>query len=605
MRFRPAAASLLCWTLLLAGTGSDASAAGIRLVGVKTSAPAGVSVTAVGSSLISVAGLGAPLGAGLAVPMAGGLPDQAVPSVTLQDDSALQALSAAVPAEGQRTPESATGGLIEGLARAVPPAEASLGAAVEKLQRLYSGPAAVADEEPEPSAQGLPEHLPIGWVRRRLDLSRSRSPAVLERQARVQKKGFRKEAVNPRVLSLHNDRYTMELPVGLVTDQKDSGRCWIFAGLNMLRSRLISQGKVRKDFEFSENHVYYFSQLERANRALETAAKKVYAKGKPGLAPETLETAAPDINDGGNFAAFQFLVEKYGLVPKSAMPETKSSGATTLLDRELNSSLGLTVRELAADSRRLARKGGESRARRIKEAGLERIVKILSAHLGVPPSRFDYAPKTKRSPKAKARSYTPRGFLKDFVRFDFDDYVQVASWPYRRRQVSYESQGSAFGTPRPGDRPVNYRFLNVDMDRLEALAVAGLESGQPVYVYAAMDRDADPRTGIMHPAVYDRASVYGLSEEPETGLTRLQSLALGLNTGNHLMVLTGFDRPEQGQPVVKFKVENSWGPKFGDRGVYHMYRGWFREHVFNIIVHKSLLSRPELAAWTSEARKLD
>jgi bleomycin hydrolase len=318
-----------------------------------------------------------------------------------------------------------------------------------------------------------------------------------------------------------------------------------------------------------------------------------------------LAPIAPTIEDGGNFVKFRFLVEKYGLVPKSAMPETKSSGATARLDAEINYSLGITVRSLVSDALRVAKEGGISRAADIREEGMARLMKILSAHLGTPPTRFDYAAEGPAGRHGR-RSYTPQGFVKDFVGFKFDDYVQVGSWPFQKRDIAYEADGGFRGAPAPGKLPLNYRFVNVDVERLEHLATAALASGKPVYIYVAMSKDVDNKTGIMHPKIYDRQAVYGLSRQERTqNLSRAQSASLGLNGGNHLMVLTGFDRPDPNGPVVKFRVENSWGQKSGDHGVYHMYREWFREHAYSIIVPKSVLSTAELKAWKSKARQLN
>ncbi|HAH05378.1 MAG TPA: hypothetical protein DCM05_02455 [Elusimicrobia bacterium] len=480
-------------------------------------------------------------------------------------------------------------------------APAAEAASPERIEQLYNGgvkPEASAAEALE--APEVEEGLPLGWVRKEQAKSRSVDSRTARLQRKAQSRGFSRAALNPEVLKRHNAHYTHEVPVGEVTDQKSSGRCWIFAGLNMIRSMMLAEGRIGKDFEFSQNYLYFFSQLEQSNRYLEQVMKAAYEPGSVKHIPRDLQMIAPSVEDGGHFEYLQFLVGKYGLVPKSAMPETKSSGATDGLDGELNYSLGITVRELLEDARALENGRGPSRAREIRERGMDRVWKILAAHLGTPPERVSHPV------KGRKRSFTPQRFAKDFAGYRLDDYVHVTAYPYEKQGVAGEEDDSSIGAATRGHRARNVKALNVSLDRLERLALAALEGGQPVDIFASMKRDISGKTGIMHPAVFDRAAVYGWSAEQEREkLTRAQGVSLGLNGPDHLMMLTGFDRPDPEKPVVKFKVENSWGPKIGDHGVFHMYREWFRQNLFGIVVHKSFLSKAERKAWEAAKKNAD
>jgi len=485
--------------------------------------------------------------------------------------------------------------LLQQLKKALPSDDEGVQAALAKIERIFTSKTSAAAKPPR-----MQESLSPEWVKKRIDERRGADKAVLKKQSQIRGQGFDKAALNPEILTRHNSSYTKTIPVGKVTNQQRSGRCWIFAGLNMLRDMLVAQGKVRKNFEFSENYLYYFSQLERSNLYLGKVIREVYGKKAKDINPRDLGDIAPKIGDDGKFADFQLLVEKYGLVPKNAMPETASSEGTDRLNKEINDSLGLAAQSLVADARRVAKTGGVSRAAKIRKESLTRLVKILTAHLGTPPARFA------RTTAGRRRSYTPQEFARKFAGFKFDDYAQVGSWSFRKRGLAYEFKKSFLGAPAPGDPPMNYRFVNVDIKRLEQLAVKALSRGKPVYIYVAMNRDVDKKSGIMHPKIFKRADAYDLSRrERGRKLSRAQATSLELNNGSHLMVLTGFDRPDKNGPIVKFRVENSWGPEFGEGGVFHMYREWFREHAYSIIVPKNLLSSDELKAWQSPARPMN
>lgn len=523
---------------------------------------------------------------------------QASPSFLGESLSAAPILPLATPALPARnaspTPTSAeTTEIVSALnqvKRAAPTVSAGNSASTEEIGEVYDGrfirAVAALDKESEPRPEGLPKQ----WVRRHTTRSQAGKTVALQRRAQV--KGFPQAARNARILARHNDHYTHGVPIGRVTDQKESGRCWIFAGLNMVRSLLIARGKVDKQFEFSENYLYFFNQLEKANRYLERVAAGANEKEEKASLSSQLQSVAPDIEDSGNFESFQFLVEKYGLVPKNAMPETASSGSTGGLNAELNYSLGITAREMLADAPG-AKGRGRRHARETRQRGMSRVWKILAAHLGTPPSRFEHLTDDRQ------RSYTPLHFAKKFVAVNLDDYIQVGSWPRVKQGIVY-AEGDSDIAARS-----NFRYIDVGVDRMEELALKALSRNQPVYIFASQNRDFDSKTGIMHPGIYDRSSVYGFTaKEKREHLTRASRHDLGMNDPSHLMVLTGYDRPDPNKPVVKFRVENSGGAGVGDSGVFHMYREWFRQNAFSIIVHKSLLSRLERTAWKQEAEDI-
>ncbi len=453
------------------------------------------------------------------------------------------------------------------------------------LRTLFDG-SSDADEE-SPVAPGVP----FNWVQQMIGQSAASNTKL---QDAVRRKGFAKAAVNSEVLKKHNNRYTVELPVGPVMNQEGTEQCWVYAGQNVLRSMLIAAGKVPKNFEFSHTYLHFFNMLEKANHQLETAAVRIYKRGrKSETATSRRKALVPRMEDNGEYAYFAFLVSKYGLVPKSAMKNTVSSEKTALLNEELNARLALVEAEMMANARRHKAGRAPDLAMEILERGRSRIWNILAAHLGIPPTQFAYRP----NPSKRPRTFTPRKFAQKFVGFDPNDYVLVASFPGKKTGTTYEIKDSAIGASSPGRPRSNVRFLQVALERLEVLAVAAIAGGQPVYFAADHYNDIHLESGIMHPEIYNRAALYQSADEGR--LSRAEAFYLGRLRTRHAMALTGFDRPDNDKPVVKFKVENSWGADVGSRGVFHLYREWFHRNVLEILVHRRFLSRPERKSWNN------
>ncbi len=242
---------------------------------------------------------------------------------------------------------------------------------------------------------------------------------------------------------------------------------------------------------------------------------------------------------------------------------------------------------------------------------MARVWKILSTHLGVPPERFDYRVDGKptkndgiKTTKTKVTTMTPLDFAKDVAGFDPDDYVSVASYPNKKDDTVYEIKKSAIGKTRPGEPTFDLRFLNVSPARMEQLAAASIKGGQAVWFAAEVRQDVDHKTGVMHPGVYDRASVYQFSKDEEApALSRKENGYFQQVVADHAMLLTGYDQPDPDGPIVKFKVENSWGDKYGSEGIYHLYHDWFVKNVFEVVVNKKFLSESELALWKGKAKR--
>ena len=461
---------------------------------------------------------------------------------------------------------------------------------------------------------GLPEGIPQSWIHQLNKMDRSMSPEANRLRDVVQRTGFRTVALNKEILDNHNDKYTTQLVRGPITDQSQSGRCWLFAGLNMIRSALIAEKRVPKDFEFSQNYLHFFNMLEKCNRQLEQATEILLARSVGVNIPKNVLLArlTGGLGDGGWDQWFQFLVSKYGLVPRGAMPETPSSMSTSFMTQELENTLAASVQALVEKTRGLKPVAAAKAALRIRSDALARVWRILDTHLGTPPSDFEYRQDGQREKVGLARvspatvvRYTPQQFSQKFVQFDPADYVTVTNYPGKKKNGVFTIERSAIGAAMPGQDKFDLRFINVGEKRLEELVTASIQGGQPVYFGADVGQDVDYKSGIMHPKIYDRAPVYGFAQDEHERLSRTAATRLQVLGPNHAMAITGFDRPNPQGPVVKFQVENSWGGGVGSRGIFHMYRDWMHRNVFDLLIHKKFLNPGEVKAWKGEAKVID
>ncbi len=452
------------------------------------------------------------------------------------------------------------------------------------------------------------------WVEKMMEDGKARSDQAKRIRNTIQNDGIKTLISNRGLLALHNSFYTMEIPGGLITDQKATGKCWIFAGLNVVRSQLRGDGKISPMFEFSSNYLYFFSLLEKSNTYLETI---INAPSKSEDAAKTRSRMDPSTGDEGWWNDFIFLVKKYGIVPKEAMPETYSSEQTAELQSELQKHLGAIAYEIHSKNQKLRDKTNLQRKaelRDIKEKKLRGIWKILASHLGDPPTEFEikhqeYIERKDTHNRVEnyrehSRKWDPRTY-RDSFRFNLEDYITVTANPLKEENRVYRTKDSSIGKALPGKPAYNLRRLNLNNEALQILVEKSITAGEPVWFAADVFKDIDPSTGILHPSLKNHEGLYDFkpNEKPKTLSAKIkQWLRIGMPT--HAMAIVGIDRPNRKESIVKFKVENSWG-MMGDMGYFHMYREWFEEHVYEVIIHKSLLSEDQFNLWNGSAEVLE
>ena len=379
--------------------------------------------------------------------------------------------------------------------------------------------------------------------------------------------------------------FSLDLTKDKVSDQKASGRCWMFAALNTFRHKMIA-GFQLEDFELSQAHTFFWDKYEKSNWFLEqvlaTADQELTSRKVKFL----LDTPQ---QDGGQWDMVVSLFEKYGVVPKSVYPESISSSNS----RELNQILNKLLRQDAQILRELVAEGANSAELQAKkEELLQEVFNFLAMNLGLPPRQFDFSYRDKDNNFHSESGLTPQVFFKKYVDLKLDDYVSIINAPTADKPYGKSYTVEMLGNV-VGSKPV--RYLNVEMDRLKELAIAQMRAGETVWFGSDVGQSSNRKAGIMADGMYDFTSSMDiqLTQDKAGRLDYSESLM------THAMVLTGVDLDENGK-ANKWKVENSWGEKVGNKGYFVASDSWMDEYTYQIVVRKEFLTEAELAAYESE-----
>ena len=374
--------------------------------------------------------------------------------------------------------------------------------------------------------------------------------------------------------------YSISLTQGKITNQKKSGRCWMFAALNTMRFAVMK--KLDLDtFELSQNYTLFYDKLEKANYFLESILETLDEPTEGRLIAHLL--SAP-LNDGGQWDMAISLIKKYGVVPSWVMPETVHSTGTAKYLPILNRKL----REDALELRAMAKEGKDTAARR--EEMLAEIYNALCILYGQPPRSFDFEYTDKDEHYHCDRNLTPHTFLEKYVGNDFDDYVVIISSPIHALNRTYCQ-------PFMGDVvEENMFWLNLSQEELEDLTIRQLQAGEGVMFSCDCHPDGDRANGYCDPDCFQYGEVLG---GLTFGMTKAERLLTRESTMNHCMMFCGVNLDENGK-ADRWKIENSWGDASGQKGYYIGSEKWFKANVYQITVRKSLLSDAQRALLDQE-----
>lgn len=402
----------------------------------------------------------------------------------------------------------------------------------------------------------------------------------------VTSSGLVKSARVPERVAKATRSFTYQVqPQGAITNQKQSGRCWMFAALNIMRFEIMQQWNL-ETFEFSQSYPLFYDKLERANWFLCQVLDMV---DEPLEGREMAFLLDDPLGDGGQWDMFMALVRKYGVVPKEAMPETACSSNT----REMDAYLTKLLRGYAAELRRAHGAGAsaDELCDRIPQM-MATVRRALCICLGEPPASFDVRAHDKDKKLVEHLGMTPLGFYREFLAERFDDYVSVIS-----ANTADKPFGRTYTIERLGNvaEAGQVKHLNLPIERLKELALSMLRDNRPVWFGSDVGQSSLRDDGLLDPAAIDVDAIFGTQVE----MDRATRLDYGDSCMTHAMVLQGVDVDASGR-TTQWRVENSWGKDFGNDGFYIMDDAWFDEFVYQIAVPKSLLTAEERAAWETE-----
>ncbi|MBF2346849.1 aminopeptidase C [Listeria seeligeri] len=407
------------------------------------------------------------------------------------------------------------------------------------------------------------------------------NPDKLVFQASIMKNGIKAATENPESKARVRPVFSHEVATDKVSNQQQSGRCWMFAALNTFRHKLNGTLGL-KDFELSQNFINFWDKLEKANYFLENIIETANEDENSRLVSWLLDTPQ---QDGGQWDMLVSIIEKYGAVPKSAMPETFQSSKSADLNHLLNE-------RLRTDAVILRKAVNEkTNASAMKEEMLVEIYQLLVMSLGEPPKVFDFEYRNKDNEFKQDLQISPKDFFKRYIDVDLRDYIPLINAPTKDKPFNQAFTVDYLGNI-VGGAPIKY--LNVEMDVLKKAAVEQIKDGETVWFGCDVGQLSERSSGIMDTDIFLTNQAFGF----KTKMTKAERLDYKHSMLTHAMVLTGINVADG--EVNRWKVENSWGEAIGNKGYFVASDAWMDEFTFQVVVQKKYLSEELLNAFNQE-----
>ena len=389
-----------------------------------------------------------------------------------------------------------------------------------------------------------------------------------------------------KINHIFSNTISKQLPV---TNQKSSGRCWGFAGLNLLRLEIVKNYNL-SNFEFSQNYFMFWDKLEKANYFLENILKTLDQNYDSRLMMHLLQ--AP-VQDGGQWDMFVNLIEKYGLVPKSVMPETNHSSKSSMMNYFLTHKL----RECAF----ILRKSKKPRTtikqlRSKKEEMMSVIYSLLCMFLGNPPIKFDWSIKDKNNKFTRFNNVDPLNFYRKFTKVKLKNKVCLINAPMSNKKMNELYTIDFLGNVVGGNI---IKYANVEINELKKAAIKSIKNDEAVWFGCDVGKMFNRELGIMDMDLYDYEKLF----DTKFKMNKASRLEYGDSAMTHAMLFTGVDLKRN--TPRKWRVENSWGDKNGDKGYYLMSDSWFDEYNYEVVVDKKYLSNKILEIFNREPNYLE
>ena len=387
----------------------------------------------------------------------------------------------------------------------------------------------------------------------------------------------------------HNYSNVIKYEMSKTTNQKASGRCWGFAALNLMRISLSEKYKLQ-NFEFSQSYFMFYDKLEKSNYFLESIIKTVDLDFDDRLIMWILDSP---IQDGGQLDMFVNLMEKYGTVPQSVMPETIHSSAS----RSMNQLITRTLRKFASIIRsEYSNRASMKDLREIKLHMMSSIYNMLCTFIGRPPSNFDWQVRDKNKKFIRFNNLSPQDFYKKHSGVKLKNKVCLIHCPMSNKKFNKLYTVKYLGNVVEGQI---ITYLNVSLDEMKNSAIKSLKNNEAVWFGCDVGKMFHRDLGVMDNTLYDYESFFGV----DSNMDKATRLEYGDSQMTHAMLFTGVDI--ENNKSKKWRVENSWGSKGGDKGYYLMTDEWFDEYNYEVVVDKKYLSKKTLKLFEQKAIELN
>ena len=379
---------------------------------------------------------------------------------------------------------------------------------------------------------------------------------------------------NAELATPPDDHFTYRVPTKGITDQKRSGRCWLFTGFNVLRAKFIKDNNLG-EFYFSHCYSFFWDQLEKSNLLLEGILE---TRTLPITDRKVEWLFQHPINDGGQFTGISDNLLKYGVVPSDVMPETYSSNNTA----RLSSLIAKLLRQGGMELRSKAQQGATlAELRKDKETTLQAIYRLLCLNLGTPPTTFEYTLRDADGKVLSTKEYTPLSFYQEHIGVNLkDDYVMIMNDP---SQPYYETYAIEYD--RHAWDGKDWTYINLPMEEIKKMAIASLKDGNMMYYSCDVGKELNKESGLLTLGYDDYEAITGV---PMT-MTKGERIASFDSGSTHAMTLVAVDLDKSGKPT-KWMVENSWGATSGHQGHLIMTDAWFDAYTFRLVVNKKYLT---------------
>jgi len=374
-------------------------------------------------------------------------------------------------------------------------------------------------------------------------------------------------------------KFSIDIPTMQATNQKSSGRCWIFAACNVLREIIGKKANI-KEFEISQSYIAFYDKYEKFNYALESIIDLIDHDPDERVLSHVLNLG---IQDGGQWDMFVNIVKKYGICPKNILPETFASSNTGAMNQFIN----VQIRKFAATAQKYYKEVGIEEVKKYKNELLEKMYNFLCDCYGNPVKEFAFEYVDKDNKYHRDEVFTPNSFFDKFIGSEIDNYVSIIDSPTQDKPYGKTYTIAYLGNVIGGKEITH---LNLPINRMKELVISQLKDGEIVWFGSDCGKEGNREDGIWDPNQFDFASAFGM----DFNYSKEDALNYHMSVMNHAMCITGVNLIDDAP--TKWKIENSWGTDRAKAGYYMMSDEWFDKYVYQAVIHKKYLNSKELKA---------